>query len=331
MDKLEGLLAEVRRTLSSLGRGQSPFLPYAPGVGPTWRRFGLGLLAGAGVGAVALITYGLVLIVVLAIAWMTHLGLKGLSVPAIKELMKSGFEGERPLYLAEQIGILGTTALANSAFAACLVLVGSLVTRVHPRASLTAAPRWRWRHMAMGLILYGGFCLALFPLLDTSEDPPYQAIFRTLPTAITFSVFFVPAVMLAAAAEEVVFRGWLLRHAGVLVARIGLPILASSLIFGLIHWEDELDLNALLVRTAFGCGLCYMTLRLGGVEMATGAHAASNLVVFYLFQPLSLAPDTVEPFNPSYLLTAGLEIAGLVAVSEAVLRVPFLARRLGAG
>ena len=54
MDKLEGLLAEVRRTLGALGRGRSPFLPYAPGVGPTWRRFGLGLLAGAGVGAVAI-------------------------------------------------------------------------------------------------------------------------------------------------------------------------------------------------------------------------------------------------------------------------------------
>jgi hypothetical protein len=98
------------------------------------------------------------------------------------------------------------------------------------------------------------------------------------------------------------------------------------MVFSLIHWEEALDLNALITRAAVGCGLCYVTLRMGGVEMATGAHAASNLVVFYLFYPFSLAETEVEPFDPRVIVGAALWFAGYVAVAEAALRIPALAR-----
>jgi membrane protease YdiL (CAAX protease family) len=323
------LAAEIRRTLQTLSQADSPFLQPDGGPEPSWRRIGLGLLAGGGVGIFALVATGILLSVVLGIAWYIHLALGGLSKAAIQSLIDDLTSGQRTPYLAEQVGLIWTIAAANMAFATCLVLVGSRVTRTRPRASLTSAPKWRWRHLLLGLALFGLFALALTAFEDPVGSPPYRTIFRTPASALTFSLLFIPAVLVAAAAEEFVFRGWILRHVGRKVTRTSLVILsavASSMVFSLIHWEEALDLNALITRAAVGCGLCYVTLRMGGVEMATGAHAASNLVVFYLFYPFSLAETEVEPFDPRVIVGAALWFAGYVAVAEAALRIPALAR-----
>jgi hypothetical protein len=49
-------------------------------------------------------------------------------------------------------------------------------------------------------------------------------------------------------------------------------------------------------------------------------------VVFYLFYPFSLAETEVEPFDPRVIVGAALWFAGYVAVAEAALRIPALAR-----
>ncbi|MFM8819570.1 MAG: lysostaphin resistance A-like protein [Phenylobacterium sp.] len=323
------LAAEVRRTLQTLSREDSPFLQSDGGPEPSWRRIGLGLLVGGVVGIFALAATLILLSVVLGTAWYLHLALGGLSKAAIQSLLDDLMSGQRTPYLAEQVGLIWVTAAANMAFATCLVLVGSRVTRTRPRASLTSAPKWRWRHLLLGLALFGLFALALTAFEDPAGSPPYRTIFRTPASALTFSLLFIPAVLLAAAAEEFVFRGWILRHAGRKVSRVGLAILVavlSSMIFSLIHWETAFDPNAIILRAAIGLGLCYVTLRMGGVEMATGAHAANNLVVFYLFQPFSLAETAVEPFDPWVIAGAALLFAGNVALAEAALRIPALAR-----
>jgi membrane protease YdiL (CAAX protease family) len=323
------LAAEIRRTLQTLSRADSPFLQSDGRPEPSWRRISLGLLAGGGVGIFAFVATGILLVVVLGIAWYFHLRSGGLSPAAIRALFEDLGSGRRMPDLAEQVGLIWTVAAANMAFATCLLLVGSRVTRTRPRASLTSAPKWRWRHLLLGLALFGLFALALTAFEDPVGSPPYRTIFQTPASALTFSLLFIPAVLVAAAAEEFVFRGWILRHVGRKVTRTSLVILsavASSMVFSLIHWETAFDLNALITRAAVGCGLCYVTLRMGGVEMATGAHAASNLVVFYLFYPFSLAETAVEPFDPWVIVGAALWFAGYVAVAEAALRIPALAR-----
>lgn len=325
------LAAEIRRTVQSLGRDHSPFLRPDGGPEPSWLRIGLGLLAGGGVGAVAAVQILILLSVILGIAWTVHLRVGGLSSATTRALLEDLTSGQRTPNLAEQVGLIGVTAAANMAFAACLVLVGSRVTRNRPMASLTSAPGWRWRHLLLGLVLYGLFVLAMTAFEDPAGAPPYTAIFRTPATAFIFSLFFIPAILIAAAAEEFIFRGWILRHAGRKVARVSLAVLvalASSMVFSLIHWETAFDPNAIIVRAAVGLGLCYVTLRMGGVEMATGAHAANNLVIFYLFQPFSLAETAVEPFDPWVILGAAMVLAGHVALAEAALRIPVLRRWL---
>ncbi len=325
------LAAEVRRTMQSLGRDHSPFLRPDGGPEPSWRRIGLGLLAGGVVGAVAAVQITILLSVILVIAWTVHHVLGGLSSATIRALLEGLTSGQRTPDLAEQVGLIWLVAAANMAIAACIVLVGSRVTRTRPMASLTSAPGWRWRHLLLGLVLYGLFLLAMAAFEDPAGAPSYTAIFRTPATALIFSLFFIPAVVIAAAAEEFIFRGWILRHAGRKVARVSLAVLvalASSLVFSLAHWETAFDPNAIMVRAAVGLGLCYVTLRMGGVEMATGAHAANNLVIFYLLQPFSLAETAVEPFDPWVILGAAMVLAGHVALAEAALRIPALRRWL---
>jgi hypothetical protein len=325
------LAAEIRRTVQSLGRDHSPFLRPDGGPEPSWRRIGLGFLAGIGVGAVAAVQITILLSAILSIAWTVHLRVGGLSSATIRALLDGLTSGQRTPDLAEQVGLIWLVAAANMAIAACLVLVGSRVTRTRPMASLRSAAGWRWRHLLLGLVLYGLFVLAMTAFEDSAGAPPYTAIFRTPATAFIFSLFFIPTVVIAAAAEEFIFRGWILRHAGRKVARVSLAVLvalASSMVFSLIHWETAFDPNAMILRAAVGLGLCYVTLRMGGIEMATGAHAANNLVVFYLLQPFSLAETAVEPFDPWVILGAAMVLAGHITLAEVALRTPALRRWL---
>jgi membrane protease YdiL (CAAX protease family) len=100
----------------------------------------------------------------------------------------------------------------------------------------------------------------------------------------------------AAAAEEVVFRGWLLKQMGAFTRNPALLIAINGLLFSAIHFDPNLD--AFLVRLAMGVGLAWMTLRLGGIEFAIGAHAANNIVILLFIQPMSLKPDTPHGVPP---------------------------------
>jgi hypothetical protein len=63
-----------------------------------------------------------------------------------------------------------------------------------------------------------------------------------------------------------------------------------------------------------------MTLRLGGIEFAVGAHAANNILILLFIQPMSLKPDPPHGFPPETLVIAPLMLAGYVALAEIVAR-----------
>jgi len=61
-------------------------------------------------------------------------------------------------------------------------------------------------------------------------------------------------------------------------------------LFSLVHGEFAPD--PFLTRALMGAGFVYMTLRLGGIEFSTGAHAANNILIVLFIQPLTLkAPE----------------------------------------
>jgi len=120
---------------------------------------------------------------------------------------------------------------------------------------------------------------------------------------------FVPAVLLVlvlvpiqAAAEELLFRGWLMQGLYRLIPRPWVAVVGSSLLFWGAHLSNPdpagAPWGAAVYYLALGCLLAWLTLRAGRLEVAIGVHAGVNLCAFLVaaaktttFQPVSLFID----------------------------------------
>ncbi len=168
---------------------------------------------------------------------------------------------------------------------------------VHGRswASLLGAPPWRrWRQFWIGAAF--ALALALVPgLLGTLIDGiialfqvgPEEAggglkQIRTLAQWLPWALPALPLILAQSAAEELIFRGYLLQQ---MAARFRSPIawaVIPSLLFGFLHYNPAAlgPLTWLHVLVAFvgGLILALVTARLGSPLAAIGLHFAHNAI-----------------------------------------------------
>ncbi|WP_165190946.1 CPBP family intramembrane glutamic endopeptidase [Caulobacter soli] len=230
--------------------------------------------------------------------------------------------GETPVGLTQITFVVSMLAFVNGGMALAFVGVAAVLHHRRLASYFTAAPRFRWRLLLLGL---GLFAVTIGPLLLASAalDPkapgaPILAISPHLGGRLAYAAIAVALLLVAAAAEELVFRGWLVKVVGAWFSDPRGVLVLSGLLFSAIHFDPNLD--AFLVRLAMGVGLAWMTLRLGGIEFAVGVHAANNILILLFIQPMSLKPDAPHAFPPETLVIAPLMLAGYVAMAEIVAR-----------
>lgn len=231
------------------------------------------------------------------------------------------------LSFQETMLVLIFLGVANSLLFLSPVLTASLIAKRPFRAYITASSRFRWKLMLAGV---GLFILVLGPVLAVGAwlDPsmPTYPMFRLTETAgqrLAYVLIGILCLFPAAFAEEVLFRGWLLKQIGAFTRNIWVLLLINGALFSLMHAPD-IGPSAFLARTIMGAGFCYMVLRLGGLEFATGAHAANNILLLLFIQPLTIVPEPGQPFVPLMAIGALVEAAGYVLITEIVLRWPAL-------
>lgn len=227
--------------------------------------------------------------------------------------------------------VLAVLAGANGAAAVAFVAVGAGISHRSIRRYVTLASAFRTRLLVAGLLLISatmiGLILLAMALGVEAPQPPVLTLASTAVGRSTYAGFAIVLLIIAAAAEELVFRGWLLKHLGAYVRHPAVLMLVNGLLFAAIHFDPAPD--AFLVRAAMGAGLTWMTLRTGGIEMAIGAHAANNIVVLLLLQPLSLTPPPPQPFQLTALVSMTAIGLGYAALAEAVVRWPQIRRWIG--
>ncbi|MEO8813490.1 MAG: CPBP family intramembrane glutamic endopeptidase [Caulobacteraceae bacterium] len=216
-------------------------------------------------------------------------------------------------------------------FLIAFVAVAAAVARRGLHRYVTVAPRIRWRLLLLGLALAA---LALGPLVVTDrlatgnvERLPLMAISPGVPGRVFYAL---SALLLipAAAAEELFFRGWLLRQTAAFTRRPAVLIAFGALVFSALHFDFTPD--AFLTRAIMGAGFAYMTLRLGGIEFSTGVHAANNMLIVLFVQPLTaqVGADTTGVTAGALVEDMAL-VAGYLAMTEAVVRIAALRRWAG--
>lgn len=188
----------------------------------------------------------------------------------------------------------------------------------------------RWRLLLGGLVLVSGVMIAVTGVaaaLGESLDPPLWKVSPNLVGRTLYASLAVLLLILASAAEELVFRGWLLKQSAAYIRNPIALMALNGLLFAAIHFDPNLD--AFLVRAAMGAGLTWMALRLGGIELGVGAHAANNAVILLLIRPMTTRPDAPHEFKAGLIASALVVLAGFIGVAELSIRWPALRRWTG--
>lgn len=227
--------------------------------------------------------------------------------------------------------VLCLATATNGGMAVAFTGVAALLHERRLRSYLTSAPAYRWRLTLLGLALFAvtvGPLLAASARLDPHAPPtPILTLTSTLDGRLVHAAGATGLLLLAAAAEELVFRGWLLKLTGAFTRKVWMILLINGVAFSAIHFDPNPD--AFLVRAVLGIGLAWATLRLGGIEFAVGAHAANNIVILLFLQPMSLAPEPPHPFRWEVLPICVVMLGIYVGLAELVARTPRLSRWAG--
>ena len=158
--------------------------------------------------------------------------------------------------------------------------------------------------------MFGFGLVAIFTLVMTGIDyysnpDDYVVQFNLIPFLI-MAVIAILLIPLQTSMEEYFFRGYLMQGIGALVKNRWVPLIVTSVIFGLLHIANpEVDkLGPIIMVYYIGTGLFLgiITLMDEGMELALGFHAANNLIGVILvtadwtvFQTNSLLKDVSEP------------------------------------
>ncbi|CAL1692116.1 hypothetical protein MMB232_02272 [Brevundimonas subvibrioides] len=187
-------------------------------------------------------------------------------------------ESKQTLFLAAILGSLAVGVLA----AAAMIYLRPLTDFLWPGRRFNA-----W-DLGVGFLAMGCVSVILFPvhlLMGAEWTPPLFSPAYADWTRPVFVVASVVGLLGAAAAEEVICRGVLLRLSTQLTRHPVVLCLINGLLFSALHLDP--DPVAFVARAMSGAIWTWAAIRLGGLEFAIGAHLANNLMIALFWQPLS--------------------------------------------
>ncbi|MFD6414840.1 CPBP family intramembrane glutamic endopeptidase [Streptomyces sp. NPDC060194] len=167
-----------------------------------------------------------------------------------------------------------------------IVLWGARYLNKRPAGTVSSVLgrlRWKWLGLctavALPLVAVQFGVLFAWAWADGSAEPTGDGFpgWTTLLVSLAMLAALVP---FQAAAEEYVFRGWLVQVIGRAVRSPWPAVVVSSFLFALAHGFGEPSGFVLLLYSALWWG--WLVIRTGGLEAAISLHTANNLLAFGL-------------------------------------------------
>ncbi len=169
----------------------------------------------------------------------------------------------------------------------------------------TSRKKVDWKRTVFAFLLWGGITAVLMGLDIMMSPEDYVFNFKPIPFLIlmVMAIFLIP---LQTSFEEYLFRGHLMQGLGILARNRWVPLLLTSVLFGVMHMANpevgKLGYGIMVFYIGTGLFLGILTLMDEGLELALGFHAANNLITALLvtadwtaFQTNSIYKDVSEP------------------------------------
>ena len=186
-----------------------------------------------------------------------------------------------------------------------LYLVVKFLHRQSWLSLTTARSKIDWKRIFFAFITWT-LVSALFIIIDVQLAPEDYVFNFDLIPFLTLALIAVILIPLQTSFEEYFMRGYLMQGLGTLTGKRWIPLLATSLFFGLLHIfnpeVEKMGMGIMVFYIGTGLFLGILTLMDDGLELALGFHAANNLTAAILvtadwtaFQTHSLYRDISEP------------------------------------
>lgn len=218
-------------------------------------------------------------------------------VPALRDRMEIFGHplDETPFRLMEESIQTLMFAVMVGAIALSILSAAALTWRRPLRDFLWPGRRFNLHHFGIGFLVMTTIAALWVPVnlaMGGEWRPPVLDPYYVDHTRVIYAVAMAGALLVGAAAEEVICRGVLLRMTGVVTRRAFLLCLINGVVFSAIHLDP--DPVAFIARAISGMGWTWAALRLGGLEFAIGAHFANNYFLTLIWAPFSGAIQVRE-------------------------------------
>ena len=169
-------------------------------------------------------------------------------------------------------------------FAFLLGLLFLLVKKLHQRSILsltTSRKKVDWSRVFFSFSLIVLITLVSFGI--SYYNDPSEVVLQLDP--VKFGILVVISLLLfpfQIGLEEYLFRGYMMQHLGVLLENRWMPLLITSILFGVFHSANpevaEMGYMIMIFYIGTGLLLGIMTLMDDGLELALGFHLGNNLL-----------------------------------------------------
>lgn len=171
------------------------------------------------------------------------------------------------------------------------ILIGVLIATpvIHKRpvlSVLTGAESFRWRHVIRAGLLWLGILIVL-EFIGYLIDPEMYT-FRTDLTPFFWALLVCLIVLpFQTSAEEVLLRGYLMQQIGLIAIKPWVPVVLTSLIFGLLHGGNPEVVQfgmakSMTLYIAMGLFFGVVTVMDDGLEAPLGIHYINNFFAFII-------------------------------------------------
>lgn len=170
---------------------------------------------------------------------------------------------------------------------------------------LTTRPKFDWKRVLIGFSIVGFFISAM-TIIDYKVNPDEYLWNFKWDQFLILAIIAIIMVPIQTSFEELYFRGYFMQGLGVVFKNRWLPLIVTSVGFGLLHLGNPEvgKMGNIIMVSYIGTGflLGIMALMDEGLELSIGYHAGNNLITALLvtadwtaFQTESILIYTEEP------------------------------------
>jgi len=210
--------------------------------------------------------------------------------------------------LIDKLGSNLVLIILLAPLAAGLFIVWGWVKLVHPqtiRSLTTSRKKVDWKRIFFAFFLWSGITIVITGVDIFFSPEDYEFNFDLIPFFILAAIGII-LIPLQTSFEEYMFRGHMMQGIGIIAKNRWLPLIITSVLFGLMHMGNpevsKLGIGIMVFYIGTGFFLGIITLMDDGLELALGFHAANNLIGALLvtadwtaFQTHSIYKDVSAP------------------------------------